>query len=103
MAQGLVKHESRFKIRPSQGVLDPAHASAQVQPFGAFFGSRKKPLQPSSQIGCLADVRLGAAIFPAQKEHCRNGGYGGEDLGVSFRTELDALTLHLPIVDEGRR
>src|SRR5208282_3692198 len=93
-AQHLIKDESRFEVRPSQRVFDPAGAMAQVESLGALFRRRKQPLQPPPKISSLADVRLGVQIFPAQKKHRRSGSGGGKDFGVSLRPELYAFGQH---------
>ena len=93
-AQNLIEHESRFEIGAGQRVFDPADAISQVEALGAFFRQGKQPLQPAAQVGRLADVGLGVRILAAQKKHGGGSGYGGEDLGVSFRPELDTLAQH---------
>ncbi len=98
-AQDLIEHESRFEVGAGQRVFDPADAIAQVEPSCALFGRRKQSLQPPPQVGSLADVGLGVRILAAQKKHGGGGGYGGEDLGVSFRTELYAFGQHNWIVE----
>src|SRR6266404_1013031 len=60
--------------------------------------SGKQSLQPPSEVSRLADVGFGVGILTAQKKHGGSGGYGGEDLGVSFRAELDAFGQHKAIV-----
>src|SRR5437879_13922245 len=60
--------------------------------------SGKQSLQPPSEVSRLADVGLGVGILAAQKKYSRGGGYGGKDLGVSFRAELDAFSQHKAIV-----
>src|SRR5438270_6656082 len=60
--------------------------------------SGQQPLQAASKVGRLADIGLGVGILAAQKKHGRSGGYGGEDLGVSFRAELEAFGRHKAIV-----
>ena len=97
-AHGLIKHKSGFEVGASERVFDPADAIAQVKALGLLLRGRKQPLQPPAQVGSLADVGLGVRVCAAQKKHRRGGSYGGEDLSISFRPELDAFGQHSEIV-----
>ena len=63
----------------------------------------KNPTPDLREVGHPGERECLSCVVRDEAGFGEVGGYGGEDLGVSFRTELDALTLHLPIVDEGRR
>src|ERR1700676_4289179 len=97
-AEDLIEDESGFEIGAGQRVFDPADAMAQIEALRVILRSGKQALQPPPQVGRLADVGLGVRILGAQQKHSGDGGYGGEDLGVSFRAELDAFGQHLPIL-----
>src|ERR1700674_231428 len=73
---------------------------AQVEALRMLLRSGQEALEPPSKVGSLADVGLGVGILAAQKKHRRGSGYVGEDLGVSFRAELDAFGQHSTIVEE---
>ena len=90
----MIEDESGFEIGAGQSVFDPADAMAEVEALRMILRSGKKALQPPPKVGSLADVGLGVRILAAQKKHSRGRGYGGEDLGVSFRAELDAFGQH---------
>src|SRR5260370_22513822 len=97
-AQDLIEDEPGFEIGAGQSVFDPADAMAQVEAFRMLLRRGKQPLQPPPKVGRLADIGLGVGILAAQKKHSRGGGYGGEDIGVNFRAELDAFGQHKAIV-----
>jgi hypothetical protein len=68
---------------------------AQIEALRVILRSGKQALQPPPKVGGLADVGLGVCVLAAQKKHSWGGGYGGEDLGVSLRAELEALGQHI--------
>jgi hypothetical protein len=59
----------------------------------------ENPLQTTSEIRGLADVRLGLRIFSAKQENSRRWRHSGEERGVSGRNELDTGGKHELIVE----
>ena len=86
--QQFVEQKSRFEVRTGGRVLDPAYAVAQVQPFGALIKGAQQSLQSPSQVGCLADVGIGALIGAAQRKDSWGCGSGQK---ISLRVARDEL------------
>jgi hypothetical protein len=87
-SQNTVKKETGFEVRSSRRILDLAHTVAQIEFLRALFDRPEQPLQPSSQVRRLADVRFGLGIGRSQKEHSGGRRHRGEDFRISPRREF---------------
>ncbi len=97
-AQHSVKQEAGFKVGTGRRVLDPADAVAQIEPLVAFCDRAEQALETAAEVGSLADVRFHLRVLPAKQEHGQSGGDGGEDFGVAFGGEFQAVGQHEAIL-----
>src|SRR6266851_2174338 len=91
--QDFVEQETRLEVGAGGGVFDPANAIAQVEFFGALLDRTQQALQAAAQVRRLADVRL-SLFVAAKQEHGGSGRGDGEDFGIAFRREFQALGQH---------
>src|SRR5260370_36694625 len=89
--QRLVKHQAGFEVRARRCVFDVADSIAQIELLRAFFDPSQQPLQAATQIGCLADVRLGLRGFSAPQEYGRSRWHRSEDLDIPIWCRLQTL------------
>jgi hypothetical protein len=94
LAQHPVEQEARFKVRSGRGILDPAHAVAQVEFLGSPLDCAQQALQTPPQVRGLADVRLGAGLLAAQYKHGRSRRDGSEDRRIVLSSEFQTLGQH---------
>src|SRR5579859_6493199 len=99
-AEDLIEDKSRFEVGARQRVFNRADAVAQVEALGSLLWRGKQALQAPAKVGGFADVRLGVGVRAAQEKYSGDGGDGGEDLGVSFRPELNAFRQHKLILSQ---
>ena len=97
LAQHAIQEKAGFEIGTGGGVLDGAHAVAQVQ-SSRLFRRAQEAVQAAAQIGGLADIGFGLRIVPAQQEYCRRGRGCCECFRVAIGDELKMLAQHKGIL-----
>src|SRR5207253_38051 len=95
LTQHPIKQELGFKLRAGQSEFNLVNTIAQVQPLAVLDRRPKKALQPSAQVGSLADVWF---AISAQQENRRCRREFLKKGGVAVRGERDFAREHRDIV-----
>src|SRR5947207_3094404 len=90
-----IKQKLRFKLRAGQSEVNLVNTIAQVQPLAVLDRRPKQAVQPSAQVGRLADIGFASST---QQENCRCRREFLKKGGVVVRGEREFAREHRDIV-----